>query len=336
MSSYPGVDVSFQNGSTGIPGSIGFAFRAMSSPCEIRLDVPYQQSPKYLTSAARDAILEVRRIESAYSRYQPDSIISKINLTSRKKTLIEVDSETSYLLNFADQIFSLSDGLFDITSGVLRQAWDFKNKTLPAPEALAAIMPLIGWPNVIRKGSHVGLGLPGMEIDFGGFGKEYAADRAAGVLFERGLRHGFVNLGGDIRVLGPKSDGAPWRFAIQHPRNEGEIIASVDLSSGALATSGDYERGFEQNGQRYHHILDPSSGWPAQYWSSVSVIAPACVAAGALSTIAFLKCGQALEFLNAQQASALLFDLNLGPSLSMHASADGFQLNASDRNVDGK
>jgi thiamine biosynthesis lipoprotein ApbE len=183
----------------------------------------------------------------------------------------------------------LSDGLFDITSGVLRRVWDFKAGRVPQPEQLHSVLPLIGWSQVEWNGQTIRLPRAGMEIDFGGFGKEYAADRAMAVLHATGQRHGYVNLGGDIRVLGPRADGSAWRFGIQHPRQPEATIASVELAEGALATSGDYERYFEQGGRRYCHILDPHTGQPVSHWAGVSVTAPACVAAGALSTIAMLK-----------------------------------------------
>lgn len=150
-----------------------------------------------------------------------------------------------------------------------------------------------------------------MELDFGGFGKEYAADRAMAILAAAGQRHGFVNLGGDIRVLGARADGSAWRFGIQHPRQAEGTIASVDMAEGALASSGDYERYFERDGRRYCHILDPRTGWPVISWSSISVTAPACVAAGALSTIAMLKGEQALDFLATQCATYLAVDTSL-------------------------
>jgi thiamine biosynthesis lipoprotein len=149
-----------------------------------------------------------------------------------------------------------------------------------------------------------------MEIDFGGIGKEYAADRAGAALVEHGARHGFVNLGGDVRVIGPAPDGTPWRIAVQHPRGAaGEILAHLDVTSGALATSGDYERYFVVEGRRYCHIMDPRTGWPVTAWQSVSVVAPLAVAAGACTTIAMLHDVEAgLEFLQAQGVRYLAVD----------------------------
>ena len=288
--------------------SCGFQFQAMSSVCDIRLD---GEDEAVLAKAAQQAIDEVRRIESTYSRYRADSIVSRINAAAGSGVAVEVDAETASLLDFAGQLHALSDGLFDITSGVLRRVWDFKTGQLPDPHRLRELLPLLGWHQVERRERHVHLARAGMELDFGGFGKEYAADRAMTVLAGAGQRHGFVNLGGDIRVLGPRADGSAWRFGIQHPRREDATIASVDMVEGALASSGDYERFFELDGQRYCHILDPRTGWPVRAWSSVSVTAPACVAAGALSTIAMLKGEHALDFLATQRASYFAVDAAL-------------------------
>jgi thiamine biosynthesis lipoprotein len=136
-----------------------------------------------------------------------------------------------------------------------------------------------------------------MEVDFGGFGKEYAADRAATVLLEAGCKHGYVNLAGDFRMLGPKADDSPWMIGIKHPRQPDEVMATIALTSGALATSGDYERYIEVDGKRYCHILNPHTGLPASYWQSVSVLAPLALVAGSYSTIAMLMEHKALEFL---------------------------------------
>ncbi len=290
---------------TASTASTGFRFDAMASACEVRLA---GAAPKRLDAAARAAIAEVQRIEHKYSRFRADSIVSLINAAAGTDALLEVDEETAQLLGFAAQLFDLSAGLFDITSGVLRRAWDFHAQRVPEPAAVSALLPLIGWPKVQWTGHTLSLPQPGMQIDFGGFGKEYAADRAHAVLAAHGLKHGYVNLGGDIRVLGPQPDGTPRRIGIQHPREAGRLIASLEVSEGALATSGDYERFFEHGGRRYCHILDPRSGWPVNAWQSISVFAPVCVAAGAMSTIAMLKRSAALDFLREQGAAFLAID----------------------------
>jgi FAD:protein FMN transferase len=285
--------------------SSGFRFEAMASACEVRVA---GMSQRQLQNAAQAAIDEVRRIEVKYSRYRADSIVSRINAAAGSDALLAVDDETAQLLGFAAQLFESSAGLFDITSGVLRRAWDFRACRVPEPAAVSALLELVGWQKVVWTDHTLTLPIPGMEIDFGGFGKEYAADRAHAVLATRGVRHGYVNLGGDIRVLGAQPDGTPWRIGIQHPRAADRLIASLDVSEGALASSGDYERFFEHGGRRYCHILDPRTGWPVDAWQSISVFAPVCVAAGAMSTIAMLKRGAALEFLREQGAAFLAID----------------------------
>lgn len=279
-------------------------FAAMAGEAE--LTVAGRAPDRRLLDAAA---AEVRRIEQAYSRYRADSLVSRINAAAGSGVAIEVDAETAGLLDFAARLHAQSDGLFDITSGILRRAWDFRSGRLPEPSALAALCARIGWRKVDWQPAarRIALTEPGMELDFGGFGKEYAADRAAAVLQAGGIQSGYVNLGGDLRVLGPRPDGRGWALGIRHPRAD-DTLAGVELKSGALATSGDYERYLDIAGRRYCHLLDPRSGWPVQHWQSVSVIAPVCLAAGALSTVAMLKGPDAPAFLAAQQVPWLAVD----------------------------
>ena len=288
-----------------LPSGLTARFQAMACGCELQLDGAERP---VLEAAARAAVAEVRRIERTFSRYRDDSIVSRINAAAGQPGFVPVDAETASLLDFAAQLHAQSAGLFDITSGVLRRAWDFRAARLPDAAALQALLTCVGWQHVQCQDAGVRLSRPGMELDFGGFGKEYAADRAAGVLLAAGVQRGFINLGGDIRVLGPRADGSPWRLGIQHPRHAGATVATLELAQGALATSGDYERYFEHEGRRYCHILDPRTGWPVQHWQSVSVTAPLCIAAGALTTIAMLMGPAALPFLQAQGAAYLAVD----------------------------
>ncbi len=283
-------------------------FQAMASPCEIRLEQAQAAVPR--AQAFAQAMAEVRRIEAAYSRYREDSVISRINAAAGSEQAVAVDDETAALLNFAATLHEDSGGRFDVTSGVLRRAWDF-NASEPAPpqaEHLASLLTLVGWQHVQWDGRHIRLPRAGMQLDFGGIGKEYAADRAASLLQTLGFTQGFVNLGGDIRVVGPQAGGQAWRFGIQHPRQPQSLIAHIEVSEGALTTSGDYERFLIHDGQRHGHILDPRTGWPVQHWQSVSVVAPACVAAGALSTVAMLHEAEALAFLRDQGVAFLAVD----------------------------
>jgi thiamine biosynthesis lipoprotein len=262
------------------------SFAAMGTRCGLHL---YADGPNAAEHAFSAAIDELRRIESRYSRYRHDSYLSHINRVAQAGGSLEVDDETAGLLNYAFAAWQRSQGLFDITSGLLRQAWDFKSGRLPEQESLDQLLPRVGLDKVRWDPPHLCFTRPGMELDFGGIAKEYAADRAAAACIAAGARHGLVDLGGDIRIIGPHPDGRPWHLAIRHPRRRGEMMASVAIDRGGLATSGDYERCIEFNGRRYGHILLPATGWPAQGLSSVSVIAEQCLLAGTLSTIAMLK-----------------------------------------------
>jgi len=260
-------------------------FRAMA--CDNVIEV-YAPGAAQADEAAQAAVREVKRIEAKYSRYLDDSVVTQINRAAGRAA-VDIDAETSQLLAYADVCFRQSGGLFDITSGILRRAWNFKADRPPAPEAIAPLLTLIGWQHVALTTARISLSRIGMEIDFGGFGKEYAADRAAAVLLSHGLRHAFVNLGGDVVVTGPQANGQSWQLGIRHPRHPGDIIATLPIASGAIATSGDYERFLEFNGRRYSHILDPRTGEPVVGPQSVSVLAPTCLVAGSISTIAMLK-----------------------------------------------
>ena len=268
-------------------------FHALGGKGEVVL---VSESKQKAHAIADLAFKEVGRIEYKYSRYRPGSIVSRINAAAGRD-FVKYDEETAFLFQYADTLYDNSDGVFDITSGSLRHVWNFSKAQLPDPVKLAEQLELIGWKRVERQDDAIRLPVTGMEIDFGGFGKEYAADRAAAVVYEQGGRYGYVNLSGDIRLVGPKPDGSPWIIGIQDPRHKERTIASIPLHTGALATSGDYERFFEVDGHRYCHIIHPRSGYPVTFWRSVTVVAPLALTAGSCSTIAMLKESDGLSFL---------------------------------------
>jgi FAD:protein FMN transferase len=262
-----------------------FAFRAMAAENEVQV---HCADAKLAREAAGRAIDEVARIEAKYSRYRPDSIVSRINAQAGGAP-VEIDAETQGLLAFAGEMFRQSGGVFDATSGVLRRAWRFHEGHVPGDAELAPLVALVGWDRVELGEGRVRLALPGMEIDFGGFGKEYAVDRAALLLKEAGVESALVNLAGDLAILGPQPGGEPWRVGIQHPRKSDHVLATLPVSSGAIATSGDYERFIERDGVRHCHILDPRTGRSARGLRSVTVHADNCLVAGSATTIAMLK-----------------------------------------------
>lgn len=264
-----------------------FAFKAMGSPCEIQL---FADSHANNAQRAADAVIvDVHRLEARYSRYRRDSFLSEINRVAAVGGSITVDDETAGLLNYAATCYEQSDGLFDITSGILRQVWRFDLGKLPDQAQIQQLLDKVGWHRLRWTPPVLEFSTPGMEIDFGGVVKEYAADRAAALCWQADIRHGVVNLGGDIKVIGPRVDGSPWRVGIRDPRDKEAVMQSIFLQEGALASSGDYERCIIVDGVRYGHILNPLTGWPVRHLAAVSVVADFCVVAGSASTIAMLK-----------------------------------------------
>jgi thiamine biosynthesis lipoprotein len=268
-------------------------FTAMASPCEVL--VPSMSHHAALAIGAV-AAQEAWRIEKKFSRYRDDSVTALIH--RNRGIAVEVDEETGALLDFARQCFDLSEGLFDITSGVLRRVWRFDgSERIPDTAAVDALLPLIGFAKL--QWNPPRLLLPeGMELDFGGIGKEYAVDRAYELLAARNTIPFLVNLGGDLRANRPPSHG-PWQVGIERPDTEREPGLLLDLEHGALATSGDSRRYLLRDGVRYGHILHPGTGWPVPGAPrSVTVAASSCTEAGLLATMALLHGSRARAFLD--------------------------------------
>jgi thiamine biosynthesis lipoprotein len=270
-------------------------FRAMASPCEVHV------AGSDRTAAERIVALvaaEAARIETKFSRYCSGNIIDAINNADGRRVV--VDEETARLLDYGARLFDLSGGKFDVTSGVLRRAWRFDGSDrVPSQAAVAALLARVGWHKVRWRSPELTL-LPGMEIDLGGIGKEYAVDRAAGLvrpLSEQCL----INFGGDLLAVGPQDGNRPWRVGIESLAGDGAAAKQIDLRVGALATSGDARRFLHKDGKRYSHILDPTTGWPVVGAPrSVTVAAPSCTEAGMLATLALLRGRDAEAFLAAE------------------------------------
>jgi len=230
------------------------------------------------------AATEVHRLDLKYSHYREDSYLARMQERAARPEGVEVDGETAGLLNYAETQFKISGGLFDISTRRLSALWD-RIKSIPEKRQISAALEKTGWHRVQWKAP--GLKIPeGMELDLGGMVKEYAADRAAGLLLKAGFRSGYVDLGGDLHFLGPHPDGRPWKVGIRNPEKKRGAVAAVDLYSGGLATSGDYERFSTIDGRRYGHIINPRTGWPvnpgATGLSAVSSVAPHCLVAGSV------------------------------------------------------
>ena len=245
--------------------------------------------PESANRAADLAFDEIRRIEKIMSTYIPESEISQIN-DSAGKEWMNVHPELLYVIQEALRYSRLSEGAFDISFKPLTRIWSFKEESWP-PERkeVEDVLPLINYENVlIDEQGRIRLKHPGMSIGLGGIAKGYAVDRAMAVLEEQGISHAIVNAGGDMRIAGRHSEERPWRVGIQDPRNPSAFMTSLSVTDSALTTSGDYEKFFVFNGKRYHHLLDPQTGFPAMGCQSVTILCPTAMMADAMATAVFI------------------------------------------------
>lgn len=269
----------------------------MACPCEILLETDDLALTEEITRLAAE---EALRIEHKFSRYRNDNIIYQINNAAGQS--VTVDNETALLLDFSQQCFELSGGLFDITSGILRHIWRFDGSDrIPDADTVNSLLPSIGWQKISWQAQQIKLP-EGMEIDLGGIGKEYAVDSTVKLLSQHTQHSFLVNYGGDIACPKPRLNNQPWLIGVDDPDHTGEAsTGAISLYQGGLATSGDARRFLLKDGKRYSHILNPKTGYPVEGAPrSVSVIASTCIEAGMLSTFAMLRGAQAVSFLDAQ------------------------------------
>lgn len=262
------------------------AFEALGCPSSIIFGCKDRVgSVRFVETAIRCLV----RFEERYSRYRESSIVSKINRCAGKEW-VEIDEEFEAMLRLCDDLHFMTHGILDPTALPLIQLWDFKNRSdLPSELDVARAMEHVGWEKVERRRGAVYLPYQGMALDFGGFGKEYAADQILKIAVDHGIGSCLVDLGKDLCVLGkpPKKDF--WNIALEDPRTPGKAWIRLACVEGGIATSGDYRRFFEIQGKRYGHIIDPRSGRPVtNEILSVSVLANSCLEAGMLSTASFV------------------------------------------------
>jgi len=272
-------------------------FRAFAGPCEVLVDTADRSEALALAHESRE---EAHRIERKFSRYRDDSVVHRIHAAGGAP--VEVDDETAGLLDYAATCHVESGGRFDITSGVLRRAWTFDGGTrVPTVRAIAEALALVGWGRVGWARPWFTLP-PGMEIDLGGIGKEYAVDLAARRLAGRAGSAFLVNFGGDLFASGPRRGGQPWIAGLDDPERTGLAVTHrIELLCGGVATSGDARRYVMVEGRRLGHILDPRTGWPVEGAPrSVTVFAATCLEAGTLATFAVLHGPDARNFLERQ------------------------------------
>lgn len=243
---------------------------------------------------AQDAIsaayVEIQRVEALLSRYHSASQIAQINHKAGEDQFIPVNREVHDILQRSLQYSLRTGGLFDITIGSLVDLWGIgtDDERVPADSEVKRILQYVDYRNAeIQIDQGVRLRYPEMTLDLGGITKGYAVDRGIEVLRSHNINSALLNAGGDIRCIGTKPDGTPWRIGIQHPRKGSEILGVIELGDTAVATSGDYERFFMYQGTRYHHIFLPDTGMPARECQSVTILADTAEEADVLATSVF-------------------------------------------------
>ena len=238
---------------------------------------------------AIDAVMaEMNRIDAVMSTYKPSSELSQLNANAARLP-VKISRELFDLLSTALDYSRLTEGAFDITYASVGFMYDFRAHTRPSEQQIEAALPAVNYHHVLldRKAGTVRYSQPGVRIDLGGIAKGYAVDRGIGILQQRGIRHALVQAGGDSRIIGDRF-GKPWIVGIRHPDRKEEIIARLPLVDTAISTSGDYERYFDENGTRYHHIIDPHTGHSASQVRSATILAATATRSDGLSKTAFV------------------------------------------------
>jgi thiamine biosynthesis lipoprotein len=243
-------------------------------------------------TAVDAAFKELERLERLLNYYSESSEVSLINKNAGINP-VKVSKETIEIIDKAIYVSENTEGAFDITMGPVIALWDFQKKALPDDRMVKEKLKLVGYKNIAinKDDSTVFIKKKEAEINMGGIIKGYAADKAVEVLKNSGIKSGIVAIAGDIKTFGTRPDGEFWKLGIQNPRQKGkndEILAAVELSDMAISTSGDYERFFEKNGMRYHHLLNPKTGYPAYGCQSVTIIARDGVFTDAFATGIFI------------------------------------------------
>jgi len=248
-------------------------------------------SKGHAEQAIDSAFSEIKRLEALFDFYSPDSEVSRINRHAGLSR-VTVSPDMLTVLERASFVSKETGGAFDITTGALLVLYDFYHGIKPQQRAIEKHLPLVNYKavHIDKKDTSVFLEKTGMLIDLGGIVKGYAADRAVETLKRAGIRSGLVAVAGDIKAFGLKPNEKPWKVGIKDPRAEGndDTIATLDLKDMAISTSGDYERHFILEGERYHHLLSPATGYPAQTCQSVSIIAEEGALADAFATGIFI------------------------------------------------
>lgn len=286
---------------------IDHTFPVMGTEVRVRF---YLENSQQATVAKEAVVAEMNRIDKTMSPYIEDSLLSKINTLASTKPVV-ISAELYQLISDSIEISKISNGSFDITFSSVGYLYNYRLKQKPTEADLLAKLPLINYKNIILNADKLSIyfNQPGVKIDLGGIAKGLSVDNSIAILKDFGVTDALVTAGGDTYALGD-NEGKMWRVGIKHPRAESKLVSILPLADTALSTSGDYERYFIEDGQRYHHILNPMTGKSVQSIQSVTILAENSTFADALSTSVFvLGVKEGLKLVNSlENVSAIIVD----------------------------
>jgi thiamine biosynthesis lipoprotein len=263
------------------------SFRIMGGPARVTINSDHHNAGA-IKIAIDEVMSRLLTLEARYSRFKPGSLISQINARAGTGVFTPIDLETQSLIDLSDQLWRETKGLFDPTVGVLNQLWDFRTGRANTHVQLIHLLEKVGWDRVEIDERGIRLPEAGMEIDFGGLVKEFAADAAAAILRDAECQSALIELAGDIVAIGTEPHDRAWQIGITDPQAPARSIASVQLTNAAVCSSGNYARRFLHNGKLVSHLLHPRTGQPIDGPCSVTVIGESALVAGAIATVGCL------------------------------------------------
>ncbi|MFO1449965.1 MAG: FAD:protein FMN transferase [Opitutaceae bacterium] len=262
-------------------------WKALGTSCAIQFACAEQARADAFGQAA---MAWVAQFEQRYSRFRPDSLVSRINAAAGR-SWVEVDAEMEQMLDLSGSLHFMTQGILDVTALPLLRLWNFKgpDPRVPTETEVAAARRCVGWGKVQRKPGAVFLPEAGMSIDFGGWGKEFAVDAVAQIGKDHGLTALLVDFGHDLKAVGQPPGRPAWHVGLENPASPGATWGSIAVIDKGVASSGDYLRGVTIGGRRFGHIVDPRTGWPVSNGcTQATVVAASCLQAGILSTTSFV------------------------------------------------
>ena len=244
------------------------------------VEISINSKDKNINDTMEKTIAFIKKLDNKFSYYEEDSYLNQLNIRNKTK----IDQDFYELLQLSKKIYIESDSLFDVSIAPLVDLWDFSRKELPNPDSLEESLRKVNYSRIVFDKDSINIPSK-MKLNFGALAKGFIIDKTIQFLKRNDVDFGYINAGGDIRFFGYDRK---IKLGIQHPRNKNKVISTLSIKNQAIVTSGDYERFFEIDGKRYHHIINPKTGYPVKNTISVTVLAPTAVLADALSTAVFL------------------------------------------------